>query len=800
MKKARSIKQIKEHFWYYRIIKFIKRIPFKFSVILRLIFLLFPSVFFTVAAFFCFWSLPQGKDVLIATLERGWTRGLILLAVLFFALVLWYSNRVLVYGKPRLYKDSKLLSFHAPRVLGFTLFTILILSFLKIPPLKEEHFTMRISDGTAMLLLLASVFVYYPLLYHLFKKIRDKKIVTNILNRKNRSDKDEKDEKRNFTNTYILLGCAVTVVLLINFFFYKMFNGWSFWLSLLILQFIFLLTIVIRRGQLPGDNYDPGMPLHYKKFYLWQEYEASRGNNFSKNIWTKILYYSNISPQEKWFFKIYNYIAAASVLVYLLVIYNYRFATAFGSLGTVMLAFGVLAGIFSVISFASIIYRINFHVILLVISIIIGNWFEPHRVNLIKDSTANYKTNALQRPVLKEYYINWLKSRKAELDTTTREYPLLFVLADGGASRSGYWTATVLGRLQDSTFGKFGHHLFCLSGASGGSVGNGTFMALLKNRNELPSFYDHSFKDGAASFLKNDFLSYTLARMLGPDFIRPMLSFIPINTMGDRAAALEYAMEEAGNKDSTFLFKKFQTGFAEFIPTATGTDSLPVFCINCTRMQDGRPSVVSNIKLQQEIFGKRIDILSDLDSGQDLKLSTAVALGARFPYVSPAGRINNSYYVDGGYFDNSGSGFVLEMITELRRLQSDPDVLAISPGIKKLGFYIIHVQNGESGDITPKKIHPLLNDLAAPVRTLVGAYGTQTSVNDWRLEKYMRELDSLKKNAYYFKVNLHKDKDSTDSYPMNWAISQYYINKMDVQLNNTQMKILLLFFKYKFLW
>jgi len=32
------------------------------------------------------------------------------------------------------------------------------------------------------------------------------------------------------------------------------------------------------------------------------------------------------------------------------------------------------------------------------------------------------------------------------------------------------------------TNGKFDEHLFCLSGASGGSVGNGTYFALLYNK------------------------------------------------------------------------------------------------------------------------------------------------------------------------------------------------------------------------------------------------------------------------------------------------------------------------------
>ena len=75
-------------------------------------------------------------------------------------------------------------------------------------------------------------------------------------------------------------------------------------------------------------------------------------------------------------------------------------------------------------------------------------------------------------------------------------------------------------------------------------------------------------------------------------------------------------------------------------------------------MQDGRPGVVSTMKLDYNIFGRRLDVLDSLRPGEDVHLSSMVILGARFPYVSPAGRIRNNYFVDGGYFDNSGAGVV----------------------------------------------------------------------------------------------------------------------------------------------
>ena len=781
---VKKITHFRKYMILYRVLHFFKRLFFKFSVALRLVWLLFPSVTFVAATLFCFWILSQGKDVLITTLELGWTRGIILLALLFYSLVTWYSSRVIAYRRPQIYVDSKLLGYHGPRVLGFSVYTILLLGLLQIQPLADQHFVFRITLNQAWCLLLASLLIYYPVLYLISSNIRDNKLVIKTPNNSPKSYEDENLEKRRFKITYTIVGAVVIFIIGVNFINNNT-QGWLFWWSVFVLQLLYIFIIIIRRGRLPGDNAEPEMPLHHKTFQKWRIYEAAHGNNIGNDLWRKLLYHSNISNKEVWFFKIYNFISAISVIVYAIVIYKYNFAVKFGTLGTLFLGFGVLVGIFSFISFFSLIYRTNFHVIILIVVLILGGKFEPHNVSLVNNSTADYSTAHSKRPQLKQFLYNWVSNRKNEMDSCKGEYPLFFVLADGGASRSGYWTATVLSSLQDTTKGIFSKHLFCLSGASGGSVGNGTFMALLKNQQELKKMQDTTFKSGAGSFLKSDFLSYTIARMLGPDFIRPMAGFIPITTMGDRAEALEHAIENAGNDGKTFLHRKFATPFSDLIPGTNGVNDLPAFCINCTRMQDGRPSVLSNINVKADsaIFGKRIDILNDLDSGKDIILSTAVVLGARFPYVSPAGRIKNSYYVDGGYFDNSGSGFVLEMITELKKLQNDPEFEKAFPGVKdKLTYNILHVQNSEpSNGKQPEKIHPLMNDLAAPIQTLVGAYGTQTSVNDWRLEKYIGA-------NRYLKVNLHTDKEKGLEFPMNWAISNFYIKKMNSQLNNSDMK------------
>jgi hypothetical protein len=264
--------------------------------------------------------------------------------------------------------------------------------------------------------------------------------------------------------------------------------------------------------------------------------------------------------------------------------------------------------------------------------------------------------------------------------------------------------------------------------------------------------------------------------------------------LNDRAGALENVMEK-GPGDSTFLKNKFEEAFYSFVPDSN--NRLPVLCINTTRMQDGRPGVISNILIEDnnKTFGKRVDVLKLLSKDADMRLSTAVVMGARFPYVSPAGRIDQlssdsaaNYFVDGGYFDNSGAGVVQEIIIGLSEITkhwdaSDPMGKALAD---KLRYYVIHITNSPSGIPRLEKVHPIKNDLLAPITTLAGSYGTQTDVNDSRLRTYLELTYGDGTHYQYANLynNIHPD---TLSFPMNWTISNYFQFKMEKQLHNPRI-------------
>jgi hypothetical protein len=332
--------------------------------------------------------------------------------------------------------------------------------------------------------------------------------------------------------------------------------------------------------------------------------------------------------------------------------------------------------------------------------------------------------------------------------------------------------------MNEETGGRFNQHLFCLSGASGGSVGNATYFNLLRAKQTSDTIKHDRL--AVQQYLETDFLTFTLARMLGPDVFRHIF---PFNFVDDRGAALARVLEE-GAPPNSLLYDSMSAKFSALITQKNQPYRLPILCINTTRMQDGLPSVISTIDLSDYRFNQRLDFLDLLDEKKDIKLSTAVVLGASFPYVSPAGRVDSAgkddkanYFVDGAYFDNSGSGVVSEMINILVR---DSLFIKYQP---KLKMYILHIANSPDEGIELKKVNPLINDLAAPVKTLLGAYGTQTTVNDNRLINLMRY--HFPKDTLYRKINLYEGGENLN-YPMNWVISQKLLDSMRTSLDRNK--------------
>lgn len=97
----------------------------------------------------------------------------------------------------------------------------------------------------------------------------------------------------------------------------------------------------------------------------------------------------------------------------------------------------------------------------------------------------------------------------------------------------------------------------------------------------------------------------------------------------------------------------------------------------------------------------------------------------------------------------------------------------------KLRFHAIHARNSTIDEKPAGKGHPMANELAAPVTSLLGAYSTQTDVNNLHLVRYLPSMPD-KGNAYCSTDRYQKGEE--ELFPMNWVISEASLRRMDEQL------------------
>jgi hypothetical protein len=241
---------------------------------------------------------------------------------------------------------------------------------------------------------------------------------------------------------------------------------------------------------------------------------------------------------------------------------------------------------------------------------------------------------------------------------TSGPIPIVFVAAEGGASRAGFWAAETLGKLQEETGGKFSDSVFSISSVSGGSVGATAFVSQLHD-DPTPA----GFREAVRSAAGDDFLSPALAGLLFPDLVQ---RFLPVALLPDRAETLERGFEHGwarhcgGRSCDPNLWRTSFLGLWQ-TPKAPW---VPVLMINGTRQEDGARIITSNVQLNPNDFANTVDYLAV--NGADIRISTAILNGARFPAVSPGGTIHerqappkppyaaSGHVLDGGYYDGGG--------------------------------------------------------------------------------------------------------------------------------------------------
>lgn len=314
----------------------------------------------------------------------------------------------------------------------------------------------------------------------------------------------------------------------------------------------------------------------------------------------------------------------------------------------------------------------------------------------------------------------WLDARQDKAGYTAREYPVFVVVAEGGGLYAAYHTAMFLARMQDRCT-NFAQHLFGISGVSGGSLGGAVFSSLAKSllTNEPhqggcqppPEANRRLFQDLTQRFFSEDLLSPLVGSAVFPDFFQLFL-FNALPT-GNRARALERSLEAAWDRvERSDLFQQArQAGKAppardnlfkmNFLAHWSAEGAAPALLMSTTEVVSGRRHVIGpmhdnpdrNFHLKVFPYGYRPDSGGFAPAVKhDVRLGTAIALSAAFPWISPASvfslpprpgcagsekgtqpvmqvggpppdcKEQTVRFVDGGYYESSGAEVINEII------------------------------------------------------------------------------------------------------------------------------------------
>jgi hypothetical protein len=358
---------------------------------------------------------------------------------------------------------------------------------------------------------------------------------------------------------------------------------------------------------------------------------------------------------------------------------------------------------------------------LLALSMLFSLWDDNHHVRV----TRSCAEAACGREGVEAAFVRWRRALPADGPAVE---PIIFVASQGGASRAGYWTAAALALLEEQTGGRFSRHVFAISSVSGGTLGAAAFLAAIHDQPDLAA--KGQLRPRLQQFVAQDYLSPALGGLLFPDLLQ---RFVPFPFLPDRGTALERGWEAGWDKlcaarGAGCKADRMQSDFLDLWQNKATW--LPILMVGGATEETGRPLLTSSVD-----FGEwRPDAPRDpalyveagdfhrVMQGRDVRLSTAILNGARFPYISPAGTLTRGQHVvDGGYFDAAGVETIRQLAQRLFDPAHPPPPPAPGERAVRLRPVYILLLNGEPAELSKKKggqQDRFAQDLWGPVRGL----------------------------------------------------------------------------------
>jgi hypothetical protein len=416
---------------------------------------------------------------------------------------------------------------------------------------------------------------------------------------------------------------------------------------------------------------------------------------------------------------------------------------------------------------------------------------------------------AKARPTLEDHFERWIKRQKPLADGTI---PAYVVAAQGGGLRAAYWTATVLARLHDRTEGAFTRSVVAISGVSGGSLGATVYVSLLAD--EARRRTASRLEPRAREALDGDHLSPLVSYLLYPDLLQRIIPW-RVESF-DRARAIERTWEHdlagAGFPVTDGLLSLWEKD----------GDTLPALLLNATWVETGMPILISSLEtgtwnpapmdhvlaaipIRYETClrnGRHIQshvdmFCPDLQTAS-MRASSAVHLSARFPFVSPAARIDLTpsahevrsrvdrethsreeatsevwgHVVDGGYFESSAAHTAEQLLAFLQ------GKMIRYPQLRPIAVLVNNAPGEGLSQPLRQRADPLAwaHDALAPPATLFAARDARGLVSQEAAQR--RALDGQRGEASTYRIVLQPSPDDGYAPPLGWYLSRKAKDRM----------------------
>lgn len=489
----------------------------------------------------------------------------------------------------------------------------------------------------------------------------------------------------------------------------------------------------------------------------------------------KLKDFSELKPRERRAYYISLIISIISIIVFAII--HIKFMQGLGAISLIAFGFACWIVVSYFMSYLDIKYLLPVKLSLFTLAICFSFIDNDHPINITEKNSADYN-----RINVAGYFDKWFESKMTASDgrnftinnivySDTNKFPVVMVAAEGGASRSGYWTAKVLARIHDSLQLQhidFNNHIFSYSSVSGGSLGVGVYYGLSQHN------VKGSYEIYVDSFFKEDMLAPIAGRLMFPEIFHVFSPYIFKEF--DRVTALEdtwnYVWNNIAANDNYF-----HNGFLS--NTFNVDCKKPVWCINSTWAERGTRAIVSNIKIDTLSFIHSIDVF---DSAQvDIPYATAISVSARFPFISPAGNVlryekSIGHLVDGGYYENKGALTTYDIVRTLNNKSKYKNCISLC---------IILISN--DGEYSAPVPITTLNEAVEPIISLYKVRSGHTQY----AEDILRSLNSTERmyHHYLFNDTLCKPIETSgfkidlglngQVVPLNWNISKMAKDKMN---------------------